>query len=308
MQDLQRAVNAAHAHATKGLGSGRLASYIPQLQHADPRQLAVVVADLQGGLYSCGDDAHRFTMQSIVKIILLALALQTAGAKAVFQRVGMEPTGDPFNSIVRLETVNPNKPLNPMINAGAIAVTSCIKGKTAEERFALVLQYARLLTGNPALVYDEKTFLSESDFGDRNRALAYMMRSADVIDGSVSEHLEVYFKACSLLVNCREIATLGAVLANNGISPLTGQPLLDAYHAKIIRCLMATCGMYDASGEFALRVGIPAKSGVGGGIAAAVPGRMGIGVFSPMLDGKGNSHCGLMAMESLSQQLQLSIF
>ena len=166
----------------------------------------------------------------------------------------------------------------------------------------------RALLDNPELDYDKEVYRSESETGDRNRALAYMMRASKVIDGAVPEHLEVYFKACSLSVNCEEISFLGAVLANNGISPRGGKMLIEPFHVKVIRSLMSTCGLYDYSGEFALRVGIPAKSGVGGGIMGAVPSRMGIGTYCPALDPKGNSLCGLRAMEYLSQALNLSLF
>lgn len=247
-------------------------------------------------------------MQSISKVVLLATALRFAGFDGVFARVGVEPTGDPFNSIIRLETDSSNRPSNPMINAGAIAVTTCIPGATPGERFGHVLEYARALLDNPELDYDKEVYRSESETGDRNRALAYMMRASKVIDGAVPEHLEVYFKACSLSVNCEEISFLGAVLANNGISPRGGKMLIEPFHVKVIRSLMSTCGLYDYSGEFALRVGIPAKSGVGGGIMGAVPSRMGIGTYCPALDPKGNSLCGLRAMEYLSQALNLSLF
>lgn len=306
--ELQKATAAAHQHACGGLGQGQVAQYIPQLRLANPNHLAVAVTTLGGQIAHAGDAKVRFTMQSIAKVVLLAAALQNAGFEKVFSIVGMEPTGDPFNSIIRLETVNPNKPLNPMINAGAIAVTSCIPGATPGQRFGAVLDYARLLLGNPQLGWDEKTFQSERSYGDRNRALAYMMRSAGVIEGNVEEHLEVYFKVCALYVDCTEISMLGAVLANGGVHPLSGQALIAPAHIPVIRSLMATCGMYDASGEFALRVGIPAKSGVGGGIMGAVPGRMGVGVFSPALDRRGNSLCGVMALEHLSHALSLSIF
>ncbi|MEG3030522.1 MAG: glutaminase A, partial [Oscillospiraceae bacterium] len=221
--------------------------------------------------------------------------------------VGMEPTGDAFNSIVRLESAA-DKPMNPMINAGAIAVVSCIEGADAQARFSKILNLARKLLDSPNLNYDENVYLSESKTGDKNRALAYMMKSNGVIGGDVGEHLEVYFKACSLLVTCEELSYFAAVLANNGVCPRTKVCLIQPFVVKVIRSLMTTCGLYDASGEYALRVGIPSKSGVGGGIIGAVPSRMGIAVFSPGLDQKGNSFCGIKAMEYLSQVLDLSIF
>ena len=305
---MQNIINEAYRYASYSLGEGAPANYIPELAKADTNRLAVAITDLAGRTHSTGESKARFTMQSISKVVLLATALRFSGFDGVFERVGVEPTGDPFNSIVRLETDSSNRPSNPMINAGAIAVTTCIPGSTPEERFAHVLENARVLLDNPELTYDEDVFRSESETGDRNRALAYMMRASDVIGGSVPEHLEVYFKACSLSVNCEEISFLGAVLANNGISPRGGKMLIESFHVKVIRSLMSTCGQYDNSGEFALRVGIPAKSGVGGGIMGAVPNRMGIGTYCPALDKKGNSLCGLRAMEYLSQAMNLSLF
>ncbi|PWM24901.1 MAG: glutaminase A [Oscillospiraceae bacterium] len=305
---MQRIIQEAYRYASYSLGEGAPADYIPELAKADTGRLAVSITDLAGRTHSVGDSQIRFTMQSISKVVLLAAALHFSGFDGVFARVGVEPTGDPFNSIVRLETGSSNRPSNPMINAGAIAVTTCIPGDGPAQRFERVLEYARSLLDNPELDFDREVYRSESETGDRNRALAYMMRADHAITGSVPEHLEVYFKACSLLVNCEEISFLGAVLANNGVSPRSGRMLIEPFHVKVIRSLMCTCGMYDASGEFALRVGIPAKSGVGGGIMGAVPNRMGIGTYCPALDSKGNSLCGLRAMEYLSQALNLSLF
>ena len=305
---MQEYVKRAYNDAKAFLGQGNLASYVPTLSEADPSKLAVVVTAFDGTSYKEGDSDFRFTMQSIVKVILLAVALRDSGFGWVFDRVGMEPSGDPFNSIVRLETIDGNKPLNPMINAGAISVTSCIKGENAQQRFSSLLTYARELLGNPSLTWNEETYRSEMQTGDKNRALAYMMRSSGVLKGDVNQHLELYFRACSLWVNCEEISFLGAILASGGISPATKKQLIDPFHVKVICSLMTTCGLYDASGEYALRVGIPSKSGVGGGIMGAVIGQMGVGVFSPALDDHGNSVCGQRAMECLSNDLQLSLF
>jgi len=305
--NVHEAVFYARNFASMWMGQGVLADFIPRLADVDPDKLAVVVTDVDGNVYSAGDTDQRFTAQSIAKVILLAAALRDKGFEHVFQRVGMEPTGDPFNSIIRLETTV-EKPFNPMINAGAIAVAACLPGASSSERFLRLLTYARELLCSPELVFDEAVFESEVLTGDRNRALAYMMSSIGSVFGDVEDHLSLYFKACALWVNCREISHLASVLACGGVSPVNGKRLIDSFHAKCICSLMATCGMYDASGEFALRVGIPAKSGVGGGIAGVVPGRMGVGTFSPLLDSRGNSICGIKAMECLSAELGLSIF
>ena len=305
---MQQAVEKAYHYAGGWLTEGAVADYIPELGKADPDQFGICITNLGGNIYGCGNYQENFTIQSICKVILLATALQDAGFDEVFSRVGMEPTGDKFNSIVRLETGSTNRPLNPLINAGAIAVTSCIKGSCTQERFAKVSTMAQALLGNANTNYSEDVFRSEKLTGDRNRALAYMMRSCGVFADNAEEVLDVYFMPCSILANCVDISHMGAVLANKGVSPRNGQMILDPYSVKVIRALMTVCGMYDASGEFALRVGVPAKSGVGGGILSVVPNRMGIATFAPRLDAKGNSYCGIKAMEFLSQSLSLSIF
>lgn len=305
---MKKILQEAYTYAKQWIGQGKVADYIPELAKADSNHLSICITDLSGYTQCVGHSKVHFTIQSIAKIIILATALRSVGFDEVFNRVGMEPTGDPFNSIVRLETMHSYKPFNPMINAGAISVTSCIPGKNLEDRFERILYNARLLLGNQELSYDENVFRSESKTGGRNRALAYMMSDGKVLSGNVEEHLEIYFKACSLMATCEEISYFGSILANDGVSPRTGKMIIAPFEVKVIRSLMATCGMYDASGEFAISVGIPSKSGVGGGIMGAVPNRMGIGVFSPALDAKGNSCCGIKAMEFLSHALELSIF
>ena len=305
---MQQTVTQAYLYARTYLGQGAKADYIPQLCKMNSDYFGLAITNLAGQTYGCGDFEQKFTIQSICKVILLITALQDAGFDKVFSRVGMEPTGDKFNSIVRLETGSGNRPLNPLINAGAIAVTSCIAGSTSDDKFDRVLHVAQTLLGNQAISYDEDVYSSEKATGDRNRALAYMMRSGGVFSESVDELLETYFKACSLSVNCSEISYMGAILANNGVDPISGKLTVDPFFVKVTRSLMSVCGLYDASGEFALRVGIPAKSGVGGGILGIVPSRMGIATFAPLLDSKGNSTCGIKAMEFLSSALSLSIF
>ncbi len=304
---MQQIVNQSYDYAKGWMAEGEVADYIPDLHKVDPERFGVAITNLAGQTYGCGDFEQKFTIQSICKVILLITALQDRGFDNVFARVGMEPTGDKFNSIIRLETEG-GKPLNPLINAGAIAVSSCLKGATAQEKFEKVLHTANSLFGKKDIDYDRNVFASEWKTGDRNRALAYMMRSAGVFDNDVSEVLEVYFKSCSILANCAEISRMGAILANDGRDPVDGKLVVDPFFVKVSRSLMSICGLYDASGEFALRVGIPAKSGVGGGILGVVPNRMGIATFAPRLDTKGNSYCGIKAMEHMSRILQLSIF
>jgi glutaminase len=195
-----------------------------------------------------------------------------------------------------------------MINAGAIAIDSLILGKDQEDKFNRLVQFFRKLCGNETLWYNEQVYSSERDTGYRNRALAHFMKDVGVLEGEVEQVLDLYFKQCSIQVDCRDIAMLGAVLAFDGLSPVTGEELVPRKVARLVKTFMVTCGMYDGSGEFAIRVGIPAKSGVGGGILAVVPGNMGIGVFSPALDSRGNSIGGVKALEYLSEKMNMSIF
>jgi len=306
--ELEQIFTEALEYGRQSIPQGQVATYIPELAKADPSWLSVcaVTTDLQS--YAYGDCTQKFTLQSIAKVISLILALETVGEDVVFQKVGMEPTGDPFNSIVKLEKVSTHTPYNPMINAGAISVASNIPGANLEERFDAFLRFTRKICGNEEISLSFETYLSEKRTGDRNRALAYMMKSGGVLEGSVEEHLDLYFMICSVLATCRDIAFLGAVLANNGVHPVTGEPLIGPRHLKIVRSLMVTCGMYDASGYFATMVGLPSKSGVGGGIVSVVPNVMGIGVFGPALDERGNSIGGVKILEYLSDRLNLSIF
>ncbi len=289
-------------------GKGKVASYIPALERANPDHIGVCIADIQGNIFMAGDYKQKFTIQSISKTISLMLAIMDNGAEEVFGKVGMEPTGDAFNSIIRLETISPSKPLNPMINAGAIAVASLIKGDSSEEKFNRLLALFRRICRNESLHINEEVYLSEKATGNRNRALAYFMKDVGVIHGDVESILDIYFKQCSIEVDCVDIAKIGLFLANNGVVLETGERIAEENIAKTIKTFMVTCGMYNASGEFAINVGVPAKSGVGGGIMAAVPLRMGIGVFNPALDEKGNSIAGYGLLKDLSKELNLSFF
>ncbi|KXG78960.1 glutaminase A [Thermotalea metallivorans] len=287
---------------------GNVATYIPELKNANKDALGIVVVDIEGNIYKAGDYETKFTIQSISKPITLMLALMDYGPDHVFEKVGMEPTGDPFNSMRKLETINPSRPLNPMINAGAIAVASIIRGKDNEEKMDRILQLFRKISKNPNLNINENVYLSEKKTGDRNRAMAYFLRDVGIIEGDVEAILDLYFKQCSIEVTCEDIAHIGMFLANHGVIKETGEQYVPKNITQIVKTFMVTCGMYDASGEFAIQVGVPAKSGVGGGIMCAVPNRMGIGVVGPALDKKGNSIAGVKVLESLSKELALSIF
>ena len=300
-------ITSAHRHASQWLGQGTLATFIPELTKQNPNQLGICVTTCQGEQYRIGDSQVKFTMQSISKLILLALALEDTGFDTVFSRVGLEPSGDRFNSIYRLELAD-KKPSNPMINAGAIAVSGCISGDSIQHRAQRVYDLAKQCMGVDTLECSSSVFQCEVETGHRNRALAHMMRDNGVLFGDVDSHLELYYHACSMLVNSEMLSYFGALLANGGKKPGTEVQILPSDTAYLLRVLMASCGLYDRSGKFAFRVGVPAKSGSAGGIMAAIPGRMGIGTFSPLLDEKGNSICGMKALEYLSDLWQLPIY
>lgn len=290
------------------VAEGKPASYIPELGKVDPKKLGVAIVNIEGEIWSSGDAEIPFTIQSISKVASLMLAVMDRGEQFVFNKVGMEPTGDPFNSIIKLETMKTAKPLNPMINAGAIAVDSLIMGSSTEEKIGRLLDFVRRLCHNEKIGFNEQVYQSESSTGYRNRALANFMKDSGIIEGEVEEVLSLYFKQCAIELTAVDIAKMGAVLAWDGVSPITGEVMIPKSIARLVKTFMVTCGMYDASGEFAVRVGLPAKSGVGGGILATVPGKMGIGVFGPALDSKGNSAGGIRVLEYISRKLDLSIF
>lgn len=286
---------------------GRVADYIPELDKAKKDALGVCILDNEGNRYTAGDCEIKFTVQSISKLVTLMLAILDNGEEFVFSKVGMEPSGDPFNSIRKLETSSKKKPYNPMINAGAIAVAAMIKGKDAREKFQRVLEFFKKITEDETLDVNYKIYCGESETGNKNRAMGYFLKNDGIIEGNVEDALEVYFKQCSVEVTAYTLAKLGLFLANNGCTS-TGEQILTPRISTIIKTLMITCGTYDMSGEVAVRVGIPCKSGVGGGIVAVSPGKLGIGVYGPSLDAKGNSIGGIHLLEDLSRELKLSIF
>jgi glutaminase len=287
---------------------GKVADYIPALGKADPNDLSVAIYAPDGTVIDAGDTAHKVTLQSISKIIALALVLMDRGEKEVFKKVGMEPTGDPFNSIAKLEVVQPAKPLNPMINAGALAVTHMINGASVEERFQRLLQFVQKLAGNPTISYSEEVARSEFETAFLNRSLCYFLKQHGIINEDVEELMDLYTKQCAIEMTCIDLARIGLVFAMDGRDPFTDEQIMPLHVARICKTFMVTCGMYNASGEFAIKIGIPAKSGVSGGILAAVPGRFGIGIFGPALDDKGNSITGMKLLELLSKTYSLSIF
>jgi glutaminase len=296
---LLRFLNACHADFSAETG-GTVADYIPELGKADPDHFGISLATLDGHVYEVGDTRIPFTIQSMSKPFVFALALDTLGAARVESAIGVEPSGDPFNSI-RLNA--DNHPFNPMVNAGAIACSGLIH----EAKGAGAFEYIRQALGRFAgreLGIDKAVFASESTTGDRNRAIGYLLRNSAVIK-DVSAVLEVYFRQCSVLVTARDIAVMAATLANRGTNPVTGEQVMTPYAISRTLSVMTSSGMYDYAGEWIYRVAIPAKSGVGGGILAALPARLGLGSYSPRLDGHGNSVRGIKVCEALSLHYDL---
>ena len=294
--------------ARKYTSEGKVADYIPELGKANPHDLSIAINYPDGKCMSAGNIDKKITLQSISKVISLALVLMERGDRYVFERVGMEPTGDPFNSMIKLETVDPGKPLNPMINAGALVVTHMIKGNSVEERFQRLLSFIRELAGDPDITYNHKVAHSEFETAYLNRSLCYFLKQHHTITEDVETLMDLYTKQCAIEMNCLDLARIGMIFAMDGVDPQNGKVVIPENIARICKTFMVTCGMYNASGEFAIKIGIPAKSGVSGGIMGAVPGKFGIGIFGPALDEKGNSIAGMKLLELLSSNYKLSMF
>jgi glutaminase len=289
----------------RSLNDGAVADYIPELALAKPEWFGICVITTDGQVFEVGDCTQLFTIQSISKAFVFGLALEDHGREYVNSKVSVEPTGEAFNSIVLDEATN--RPYNPMVNAGAIATADLIKGQNGTERLKRVLEMFKRYTGRDHDL-NVPVFLSEKATGFRNRAMAYLMRNFDMVSDNIDETLDLYFQQCSILVNARDLAMLSATLANGGMNPVTKERAIDEQYVQDVISVMLTCGMYDASGEWCYRVGMPAKSGVGGGITAVVPGQLGIGTFSPLLDAKGNSTRGIKVCEDLSKDFGLHLF
>lgn len=305
--DMQAALTRVHGQALAAARSGRVATYIPALAAANPAALGLAIVGADGQTGTAGDARTRFTMQSISKVLALAYVMTERGEDAVFSRVGKEPTGDPFNSIIRLETSTKGKPFNPLINAGAIVVSGLMPGANARERDLGFRDFVARLVGREPVQRDEAVYRSEKATAARNRSIAWFLKELDILPGEVEDTLDTYFGQCAVLVDAVDLARIGAILCLDGVDPVVGRRVLAARTTRVCKSLMVTCGMYDGSGEFAVDVGVPAKSGVGGGIMATVRDRMGIGVYGPALDDRGNSAAGLEALRSLSDELELRV-
>ena len=293
-----------HEHH-KTLTEGRVADYIPELAKANPNWFGICIATRDGHYYEVGDTRQPFTIQSISKALAYGLALEDCGENHVLSRIGVEPSGEAFNAI----SLKPGSgaPFNPMINAGAIAVCGQVKPTSTETRIDRIVRYLSACAGR-TLDIDQQVYRSESETGHRNRAIGWMLRNFGIIDEDPHDILETYFQQCSIRVTCRDLAFMGATLANQGVNPFTRERAIERGYVDNILSVMATCGMYDYSGEWIYRVGLPAKSGVGGGIIAVLPGQLGIGVFSPPLDSQGNSVRGIRTCVELARKFNLHLF
>jgi len=304
--EIQKVLNDFHAQY-KNLSSGHLADYIPELAKANPDHFGLAVVTVDGKIYQAGDCGENFTLQSASKPFVYGLALEEIGKVKMLSKVGVEPTGEAFNSIIELEK-DSHRPYNPMINSGAIAVSSLVSGKTFNERLNKILSLFESFCSHPVAV-DENVFESEKKTAHRNRAIAHLLKHFAIIEeDNIDEALDLYFKQCSVLVNTVDLAWMAATLANGGIHPLTRNQIFTNETARDILSLMFTCGMYDSAGKWAYTVGLPAKSGVSGGLFACLPGSLGIAVYSPLIDQHGHSCRGLKVFEDLSRQFSLSVF
>mgnify|MGYP001825794483 CR=1 FL=1 len=287
------------------LDDGEPASYIPELATVDADKFGIAAMTLQGDLIAIGDVEQTFTIQSVSKVLVYGLALELHGRDTVLERVGVAPTGDSFNSIELDEDTN--RAPNPMVNAGAIAVTDLIGGSTVEERVELMRSmYERYLGRKPEVDHD--VWRSERATGNRNRAIAYLMLSRGIIGDDVEQSLDLYFAQCSVLVTVTDLATIAATIANHGLHPVTGEQVVPREVTRDMLTVALTCGMYDYAGEWAYSVGIPAKSGVGCGILGMLPGAGGLATFSPRLDAIGNSVRGIQVFEELSRHFEMHLF
>lgn len=300
----QRYLDALHEKCA-ACADGSVATYIPELAKADPQAFGVCVVTADGYAYGVGDCDRPFTMQSISKPAVYAAALADRGREQVLRKVGVEPSGEAFNSI----SLDPQSgaPLNPMINAGAIAATGLVAGATPADQWKRIADVMAAFFGHD-IVVDESVYRSESDTGFRNRAIAWLLKNSGVLDGDPMAALENYFRQCAISATCRDLAFMAATLANNGVHPVTGKRAVPAEDVAAVLSVMATCGMYDYAGSWFYDVGLPAKSGVSGGIIAVMPGRFGIAVYSPPLDENGNSVRGLAVCRQLARDFKMHTF
>jgi glutaminase len=295
------------AAAAPHRAAGKVADYIPALAKVDPDKLGIAVADAEGRVWGAGDWEEAFSIQSISKVFMLALVLERVGPE-LWDKVGREPSGSAFNSIVQLESER-GKPRNPLINPGAMVVTDRLIGdRTADAAIADLLALLRGQARDESIGVDEEVAASEAATGARNRALAWFMKSFGTIANDVDTVAGAYFRQCAVAMSCRQLARAGLFLAFDGMDPETGAQVVTSARSRRINSVMMLCGHYDNSGEFAFRVGLPGKSGVGGGILAIAPGHASIAVWSPALNAAGTSAAGAAALEALVGRTGWSVF
>ena len=304
MSDLQAMIEALHQEFS-ATNDGNVATYIPELAKANPDWFGIAIVTMDGEIFSVGDSHHHFSIQSVSKPFTYGMALEDKGRDAVFAKVAVEPTGKTFNTIILDEKTG--RPPNPMINAGAIVVADLITGKTLTDKLNRLLQVFKIYTGHETHM-DAPVFTSERLTSHRNRAITNLLYASGMVTGNIEEVLDFYIQQSSLFINTVDLATMAATLANRGINPCTEERALQEPYVRDVLSVMHSSGMYDSSGEWAYRVGIPAKSGVSGGIIGVVPNRMGIAVFSPLLNEQGHSIRGMKVFEALSKKLCLHIF
>lgn len=298
---LQPLLDHIAAAAPRHFGEGKVADYIPALAEVAPDQFGIAVCDVNGQVWRAGAADTAFSIQSISKVLNLVIAMQRLDEPDIWTRVGREPSGQAFNSMVQLEEEK-GIPRNPFINAGAVLICELLVSRIMSIHW-MMREQARRLAGNPALNFDDRVARSEMEHKARNAALAYLMKAYGNLQSEVNDVLDVYFHGCALAMSCVDVARAFAFLANGGINPQDGQPVVTPQQTRQLNALLLTCGLYDAAGDFAWRVGLPGKSGVGGGIVAIVPGQLSICVWSPRLDSYGNSVAGLRALETLVEGL-----
>lgn len=304
---LQDIVDQVFGEMGAHIGSGKVADYIPALAKIDPRKFGLAVVACNGETVCVGDADEPFSIQSVSKVFTLTLALEATGPD-LWQRVGREPSGSPFNSIVQLER-EAGIPRNPLINAGAIVVTDALlDGHAPEQTIDRIVDFLRRRADDDSITVDLEVAWSEADTGDRNAALAHFMRGFGNLKGRVEDVLHVYFRQCAIAMSCRQLARAGLFLAHAGADPISKERVVSEARARRINAVMMSCGHYDASGDFAFHVGLPGKSGVGGGILAVAPRRASIAVWSPGLNAVGNSLVGSLALERLSALTGWSVF
>jgi len=297
-------MNEAFIAGREVIEQGEVATYIPELGKANKNDLGVCIKTLDGKVFTEGDYQKRFTIQSISKVVSLSAAIQICGYDKVFSKVGMEPSGESFNSLVELD-LRKNLPFNPMINSGALTTASLL---VPYMTFEDMLDYTKKVCMDEDITMNDEVYRSEMQNASRNRAIAYLLESKGIIENGVDRSLMLYTKMCSMSVTAESLANFALLLANDGVSPVDNKRLIDSRNVQVLKTIMLTCGMYDGSGEFAVKVGLPSKSGVGGGLMSVCDKEAGIGIYGPSLDDKGNSIAGCKILEVLSNKMDLHLF